>query len=150
MLVALATLPDPLPRTVIWCPGNQAIIGGAWTEEEDRVVSALRSRFTALGARPRLVLALLVYQRPNLLLLDEPTNHLDLESIEALNNGMAEFKGFVIFTSHDHQFMQTIANRVIEITPNGVIDRLMSYDEYILDPKVKELQAQMYPKEVLV
>jgi ATPase subunit of ABC transporter with duplicated ATPase domains len=86
----------------------------------------------------------------NALIMDEPTNHLDLESIEALNNALADFKGFVIFTSHDHQFMQTIANRVIEITPNGVIDRLMTYDEYILDPKVKELQDQMYPSNVAV
>ena len=86
----------------------------------------------------------------NALIMDEPTNHLDLESIESLNNALSDFKGFVIFTSHDHQFMQTIANRIIEITPNGVIDRLMTYDEYILDPKVKELQDQMYPKGVLV
>ncbi len=86
----------------------------------------------------------------NALILDEPTNHLDMESITAFNNALQDFKGFVIFTSHDHQFMQTVANRIIEITPNGVIDKLMSYDEYITDDKVKELQEQMYPKGELV
>ncbi|MBK7443594.1 MAG: ATP-binding cassette domain-containing protein [Chitinophagales bacterium] len=86
----------------------------------------------------------------NALILDEPTNHLDMESITAFNNALQDFKGFVIFTSHDHQFMQTVANRIIEITPNGVIDKLMSYDEYITDEKVRELQAQMYPAEQLV
>ncbi|HRF76943.1 MAG TPA: ATP-binding cassette domain-containing protein, partial [Chitinophagales bacterium] len=86
----------------------------------------------------------------NALILDEPTNHLDMESITAFNNALQDFKGFVIFTSHDHQFMQTVANRIIEITPNGIIDKLMSYDEYIIDPKVKELQNQLYPTEQLV
>lgn len=86
----------------------------------------------------------------NALILDEPTNHLDMESITAFNNALQDFKGFVIFTSHDHQFMQTVANRIIEITPNGIIDKLMSYDEYIIDPKVKELQDQLYPAEQLV
>lgn len=86
----------------------------------------------------------------NALILDEPTNHLDMESITAFNNALQDFKGFVIFTSHDHQFMQTVANRIIEITPNGIIDKLMSYDEYIVDPKVKELQDQLYPAEQLV
>lgn len=86
----------------------------------------------------------------NALILDEPTNHLDMESITAFNNALQDFKGFVIFTSHDHQFMQTVANRIIEITPNGIIDKLMSYDEYITDEKVKEQQDQMYPKGELV
>ena len=86
----------------------------------------------------------------NALILDEPTNHLDMESITAFNNALQDFKGFVIFTSHDHQFMQTVANRIIEITPNGIIDKSMSYDEYIVDPKVKELQDQLYPAGQLV
>ena len=86
----------------------------------------------------------------NALILDEPTNHLDMESITAFNNALQDFKGFVIFTSHDHQFMQTVANRIIEITSNGIIDKLMSYDEYIVDPKVKELQDQLYPAGQLV
>ncbi len=86
----------------------------------------------------------------NTLILDEPTNHLDMESITAFNNALQDFKGFILFTSHDHQFMQTVANRVIEITPNGVIDKLMTYDEYIVDEKVKEMQERMYPVEELV
>ena len=81
---------------------------------------------------------------------DEPTNHLDMESITAFNNALQDFKGFILFTSHDHQFMQTVANRVIEITPNGVIDKLMTYDEYIVDEKVKEMQERMYPVEEFV
>ncbi|MFN0275262.1 MAG: ABC-F family ATP-binding cassette domain-containing protein [Chitinophagales bacterium] len=85
----------------------------------------------------------------NVLLLDEPTNHLDMESITAFNEGLQEFKGVVLFTSHDHQFMQTIANRIIEITPNGTIDKLMTYDEYITDERVKEQQKELYPVAVL-
>lgn len=102
------------------------------------------------GEKVRCMISRAMLLGGNALIMDEPTNHLDLESIESLNHALEDFKGFVIFTSHDHQFMQTIANRIIEITPNGVIDRLMTYDEYILDPKVKELQDQMYPKGVLV
>jgi len=82
----------------------------------------------------------------NVLLLDEPTNHLDLESIQAVNNGLIAFKGTMLFTSHDHKFIQTIANRIIEITPNGIFDKLMKFDEYLED---KELQVQidgMYKK----
>ncbi len=82
-----------------------------------------------------------------MLLMDEPTNHLDLESITALNNGLIDFDGTLIFTSHDHQFVQTIANRIIEITPNGIIDRIMSYDEYLESAEVKALRERMYPVE---
>jgi ATPase subunit of ABC transporter with duplicated ATPase domains len=81
------------------------------------------------------------------LILDEPTNHLDLESITALNNGLIDFDGTMLFTSHDHQFIQTIANRIIEITPTGLIDRQMSYDEYLESEEVKELRSKMYPVE---
>ena len=83
----------------------------------------------------------------NVLLFDEPTNHLDLESITALNNGLIDFDGTILFTSHDHQFIQTIANRIIEITPNGVIDRNMSYDEYLESEEVQKLRESMYPEE---
>jgi len=76
--------------------------------------------------------------------LDEPTNHLDLESITAFNNTLINFKGTVLFSTHDHQFTQTVANRIIEITPNGIIDRHMSYDDYLKDAKVKELRKSMY------
>ena len=81
---------------------------------------------------------------PNFLLLDEPTNHLDLESITALNNGLRDFKGNLIFTSHDHELMQTVANRIIEISPNGMIDQLMSFDEYIQSEKVKGYREALY------
>ena len=77
-------------------------------------------------------------------MLDEPTNHLDLESITALNNGLISFKGSMIFSSHDHQFIQTIANRIIEITPKGVIDKQISYDEYLEDKELQKQVAEMY------
>lgn len=80
----------------------------------------------------------------NVLLLDEPTNHLDLESITAVNNGLINFKGSLIFASHDHQFIQTIANRIIEITPNGFVDKQMSYDEYLENAELQKQVAAMY------
>jgi ATPase subunit of ABC transporter with duplicated ATPase domains len=80
----------------------------------------------------------------NVLLLDEPTNHLDLESITALNNGLVDFDGTLLFVSHDHQFLQTIANRIIEITPTGIIDKVMSYDEYLENKDVQEMRELAY------
>lgn len=80
----------------------------------------------------------------NLILMDEPTNHLDLESITALNNAMAEYRGSLLFTSHDHELVNTVANRIIEITPAGTIDKMMSYDEYLKDDKVISLREEMY------
>jgi ATPase subunit of ABC transporter with duplicated ATPase domains len=80
----------------------------------------------------------------NALMLDEPTNHLDLESIESLNNGMIDFKGPILFTSHDHQFVQTVANRIIELTPAGVLDKLMTYDEFLTDDRVKQQREELY------
>ncbi|MCM3786338.1 ATP-binding cassette domain-containing protein [Neobacillus mesonae] len=99
------------------------------------------------GEKVRCMLAKMMLNGANVLILDEPTNHLDLESITALNNGLIDFDGTILFTSHDHQFIQTIANRIIEITPTGVIDRQMSYDEYLENDEVKQLRAQMYPVE---
>jgi ATPase subunit of ABC transporter with duplicated ATPase domains len=96
------------------------------------------------GERVRCMLSKMMLSGANVLLLDEPTNHLDLESITALNNGLIEFKGTVLFTSHDHQFIQTIANRIIEITPNGCIDKLMAYDEYLSDERVKNQRMEKY------
>ena len=86
--------------------------------------------------------------RANVVMLDEPTNHLDLESITAFNNSLKNFKGTVLLTTHDHEFAHTVANRVIEITPNGVIDRYTTFDEYMNDPKIKELRDKMYAVEV--
>jgi ATPase subunit of ABC transporter with duplicated ATPase domains len=80
----------------------------------------------------------------NTLILEEPTNHLDLESISALNTGLIDFPGVVLFSSHDHQFVSTIANRVIEITPSGIIDRIMNFDDYMADPDVQKLRDKRY------
>ncbi len=96
------------------------------------------------GEKVRCMLSKMMLQNPNVLILDEPTNHLDLESIIAFNNSMTEFPGIVLFSTHDHQFMQTVANRIIEITPKGMIDRLMTYDEYLADERVKEIREEMY------
>ena len=81
---------------------------------------------------------------PNLLILDEPTNHLDLESITALNTGMKDFTGNIIFTSHDYQLLDSVANRIVEITPNGLIDQSMSYGDYLHSDKIKKLRMEMY------
>ena len=96
------------------------------------------------GEKVRCMLSRMMMIRANVLMLDEPTNHLDLESITAFNNSLKNFKGTVVFTTHDHEFAQTVANRVIEITPKGVIDRYTSFDEYMQDSKIKELRHKMY------
>ena len=96
------------------------------------------------GEKVRCMLSRMMMLRANVLMLDEPTNHLDLESITAFNNSLKNFKGSVLFTTHDHEFAQTVANRVLEITPNGAIDRYMTFDDYLDDDKVKELRAKMY------
>jgi ATPase subunit of ABC transporter with duplicated ATPase domains len=83
-------------------------------------------------------------QNANCLILDTPTNHLDLESIQAFNNNLLTFKGNILFASHDHEFIQTVATRIIELTPNGIIDKLMPYDEYIHDEQIKEQRSKMY------
>lgn len=96
------------------------------------------------GEKVRCMLSKIMLSGANVLLLDEPTNHLDLESITALNNGMINFKGSLIFSSHDHQFIQTIANRIIEITPKGIIDKQMTYDEYLEDTQLQKQISEMY------
>mgnify|MGYP001596366030 FL=1 len=96
------------------------------------------------GEKVRCMLSKMMMTRANVVLLDEPTNHLDLESITAFNNSLKNFKGNVILTTHDHEFAQTVGNRIIELTPKGAIDRYMTFDEYMTDPKVKELRASMY------
>jgi len=96
------------------------------------------------GEKVRCMISKMMLQNPNVVMLDEPTNHLDLESITAFNDGMISFPGIVLMTTHDHQFMQTVANRIIEITPKGIIDRLCTYDEYLEDPRIKSLQEEMY------
>ncbi len=96
------------------------------------------------GEKVRCMLSRMMMIRANVLMLDEPTNHLDLESITAFNNSLKNFKGTVLFTTHDHEFAQTVANRVIELTPNGIIDRYTTFDEYMQDAKIKELREKMY------
>ncbi|HTG71444.1 MAG TPA: ATP-binding cassette domain-containing protein [Candidatus Udaeobacter sp.] len=96
------------------------------------------------GEKVRCMLSKMMLEGANVFILDEPTNHLDLESITALNNGLIDTDCTVLFTSHDHQFVQTIANRIVEITPNGVIDRMMTYDEYLESAEVKALRERMY------
>ncbi len=96
------------------------------------------------GEKVRAMLSRMMMKKANILLLDEPTNHLDLESIQALNNALINFPGTVIFTTRDHAFAQSVANRVIEITPKGTIDRLMNFDEYLSDKKIKVLREKMY------
>ncbi|WP_192821006.1 ABC-F family ATP-binding cassette domain-containing protein [Rufibacter sp. LB8] len=99
------------------------------------------------GEKVRCMLSRMMLQSGNMLVLDEPTNHLDLESITALNNGLKDFQGSLLFSSHDLQFVDTIANRIIELTPNGIIDKRMSYDEYLTDESIKELRAKMYKEK---
>lgn len=96
------------------------------------------------GEKVRCMTSRMMMKRANVLMLDEPTNHLDLESIQSFNNGLKLFKGTVLLSTHDHEFLQTVANRIIEITPSGIIDRYLSFDEYLSDPKVKELRDKMY------
>jgi ATPase subunit of ABC transporter with duplicated ATPase domains len=96
------------------------------------------------GEKVRCMISRMMLQNPNVVILDEPTNHLDLESITAFNDGMITFPGIVLLTTHDHQFMETVANRIIEITPKGTIDRLCSYDEYLADDRIKTLQNVLY------
>lgn len=96
------------------------------------------------GEKVRCMISRMMLQNPNLVILDQPTNHLDLESIQSFNEGCQTFPGIVMLTSHDHTFMQTVANRVIELTPKGIIDRLTTFDDYMEDKRVQELRAEMY------
>ncbi|UPZ15239.1 ABC-F family ATP-binding cassette domain-containing protein [Flavobacterium humidisoli] len=102
------------------------------------------SRVLSGGEKVRCMLSRMMMERANVLMLDEPTNHLDLESITAFNNSLKNFKGSVIFTTHDHEFAQTVGNRIVELTPNGVIDRYMTFDEYLDDEKIQEQRKKMY------
>jgi ATPase subunit of ABC transporter with duplicated ATPase domains len=101
------------------------------------------------GEKVRCMISRMMLQNPNLVVLDQPTNHLDLESIQSFNEGCQTFPGIVLLTSHDHTFLQTVANRIIELTPKGIIDRLMTFDEYMEDKRVKELREEMYGNVVM-
>ena len=101
------------------------------------------------GEKVRCMISRMMLQNPNLVVLDQPTNHLDLESIQSFNEGCQSFPGIVLLTSHDHTFLQTVANRIIELTPKGIIDRLMTFEEYMEDKRVKELREEMYGDVVM-
>ena len=126
-------------------PGNEVAMKGYLGrmlfsgEEELKKVNVLSG-----GEKMRCMIARMQLQNANCLILDTPTNHLDLESIQAFNNNLVGFKGNILFSSHDHEFINTVANRIIELTPSGTIDKLMSYDEYIYDEAIKEQKAKMY------
>ena len=112
-------------------------------EELQKKVSVLSG-----GEKMRCMISRMMLRDANTLILDTPTNHLDLESIQAFNNTLVNYKGNVLFSSHDHEFIQTVANRVIELTPNGNIDKMIEYDDYISDPKIAELRERLYAGEV--
>jgi ATPase subunit of ABC transporter with duplicated ATPase domains len=96
------------------------------------------------GEKVRCMISRMMFGKGNLLILDEPTNHLDLESITAFNNALIKFPGTILFTSHDHEFVQTVANRIVELTPTGYMDKLMTYDEYLADEKIQTQVEEMY------
>ncbi len=126
-------------------PGNEVVmksyLGRMLFKQEDveKKVNVLSG-----GEKMRCMIARMQLQNANCLILDTPTNHLDLESIQAFNNNLIGFKGIVLFSSHDHEFIETVANRIIELTPAGTIDKLMDYDDYIYDERIKARKAQMY------
>ena len=96
------------------------------------------------GEKMRCMLSRMMMMKGNVLLFDEPTNHLDLESITALNNGMKDFRGTILFTTRDHELANTVADRILELTPSGLIDREMSFDEYMTNDRVKAIRTEMY------
>ena len=96
------------------------------------------------GEKMRCMIARMMLRNANTMILDSPTNHLDLESIQAFNNTLRNFKGVILLSSHDHEFIQTVCNRIIELTPGGIIDKLAEYDDYIVDPRVAELREKLY------
>ena len=128
-----------------WGPGNEvtmkSFLGRMLFKEEDvlKHVNVLSG-----GEKMRCMIARMQLKNANCLILDTPTNHLDLESIQAFNNNLIQFKGNILFASHDHEFINTVADRIIELTPKGTIDKLMSYDDYIYDEAIKEKKAELY------
>ena len=128
-----------------WGPGNEvtmkSFLGRMLFKEEDvlKHVNVLSG-----GEKMRCMIARMQLKNANCLILDTPTNHLDLESIQAFNNNLVQFKGNILFASHDHEFIQTVADRIIELTPKGTIDKLMQYDDYIYDEQIKEKKTELY------
>ncbi len=128
--------------------GNEVVMKGYLgrmlfkQEEVEKKVNVLSG-----GEKMRCMIARMQLKNANCLILDTPTNHLDLESIQAFNNNLVSFKGNILFASHDHEFIQTVADRIIELTPSGTIDKLMQYDDYIYDEQIKEQKARMYQQK---
>jgi ATPase subunit of ABC transporter with duplicated ATPase domains len=128
-----------------WGPGNEVTMksfpGRMLFKEEDvlKHVNVLSG-----GEKMRCMIARMQLKNANCLILDTPTNHLDLESIQAFNNNLINFKGNILFASHDHEFINTVADRIIELTPKGTIDKLTTYDEYIYDETIKAQKEKMY------
>ena len=126
-------------------PGNEVTMKGYLgrmlfkQEEVEKKVNVLSG-----GEKMRCMIARMQLKNANCLILDTPTNHLDLESIQAFNNNLVAFKGNILFSSHDHEFIQTVADRIIELTPTGTIDKLMDYNDYIYDEQIKAQKAKMY------
>ncbi len=108
-------------------------------DEVDKKVSVLSG-----GEKMRCMISKMMLDDANALVLDTPTNHLDLESIQAFNNNLTKYPGNVFMSSHDHEFIQSVCNRVIELTPNGIIDKLIDYDDYVADEKIRALREKMY------
>ena len=125
--------------------GNEVVMKGYLgrmlfkQEEVEKKVNVLSG-----GEKMRCMIARMQLKNANCLILDTPTNHLDLESIQAFNNNLVAFKGNILFASHDHEFINTVADRIIELTPSGTIDKLMSYDDYIYDSAIREQKERMY------
>ncbi len=125
--------------------GNEVVMKGYLgrmlfkQEEVEKKVNVLSG-----GEKMRCMIARMQLKNANCLILDTPTNHLDLESIQAFNNNLVGFKGNILFASHDHEFINTVADRIIELTPSGTIDKLMSYDDYIYDSAIREQKERMY------
>ena len=128
-----------------WGPGNEvtmkSFLGRMLFKEEDilKKVCVLSG-----GEKMRCMIARMQLKNANCLILDTPTNHLDLESIQAFNNNLVQFKGNILFASHDHEFINTVADRIIELTPKGTIDKLMTYDDYIYDESIKAKKEELY------
>ena len=128
-------------------PGNEVVMKGFLGrmlfsgEEVLKKVNVLSG-----GEKMRCMISRMMMRNANTLVLDSPTNHLDLESIQAFNNTLQSFKGIILMSSHDHEFIQTVCNRIIELTPNGIIDKMMEYDDYITDERVAAARERLYQK----
>ena len=132
------------------CYGYGARPGEGWVAQMTRMLATLREPVAVTnagvsgGEKIRCMISRMMLTDANTLVLDSPTNHLDLESIQAFNNTLQAYPGIVLMSSHDHEFIQTVCNRIIELTPNGIIDKMMDYDDYITDERVAAAKERLY------